>query len=114
MSLSDQKAVQSTVAAWAKAWSRQDMNGYFATYSRQFSAGNMTRAQWEADRRLKILGKRAITVDINQLQVTGSGDQATARFQQIYTSDNFKGNSRKTLALTKQGERWVIIRESVN
>lgn len=90
------------------------MNGYFATYSRQFSAGNMTRAQWEADRRLKILGKRAITVDINQLQVTGSGDQATARFQQIYTSDNFKGNSRKTLALTKQGERWVIIRESVN
>ena len=90
------------------------MNGYFATYSRQFSAGNMTRAQWEADRRLKILGKRAITVDINQLQVTGSGDQATARFQQIYTSDNFKGNSRKTMEMDKHGQHWLIVRETVN
>ena len=90
------------------------MNGYFATYSRQFSAGNMTRAQWEADRRLKILGKRAITVGINQMQITVNGDKASARFQQIYTSDNFKGNSRKTLEMSKQGPRWLIVRETVN
>jgi hypothetical protein len=48
------------------------------------------------------------------MQITVNGDKASARFQQIYTSDNFKGNSRKTLELSKQGERWLITRESVN
>lgn len=90
------------------------MNGYFDAYTRNFTPGNMSRSQWEADRKLKILSKRAITVGINQMQITVNGDKASARFQQIYTSDNFKGNSRKTLELSKQGERWLITRESVN
>ncbi len=90
------------------------MSGYFAAYTRSFTASNMSRSQWEADRQLKILGKRSITVGINQLQITVNGDKAVARFQQLYTSDNFKGNSRKTLELSQQGERWLITRESVN
>ncbi len=109
-----QQAIQTAVTAWAKAWSQKDMNGYFDAYTRNFTPGNMSRSQWEADRKLKILSKRAITVGINQMQITVNGDKASARFQQIYTSDNFKGNSRKTLELSKQGERWLITRESVN
>ncbi len=110
----EQQAIQTAIAAWAKAWSQKDMSGYFAAYTRSFTASNMSRSQWEADRQLKILSKRTITVGINQLQITVNGDKAVARFQQLYTSDNFKGNSRKTLELSKQGERWVITRESVN
>ena len=90
------------------------MNGYFDAYTRNFSSGSMSRSQWEADRKLKILSKRTITVGINQMQITVNGDKASARFQQIYTSDNFKGNSRKTLELSKQGERWLITREFIN
>ncbi len=90
------------------------MGGYFAAYTRNFSSSNMSRSQWEADRQLKILSKRTITVDISQLQISVNGDKAIARFQQVYTSDNFKGNSRKTLELSQQGERWLITREFVN
>ena len=111
---SDQQAIQKAIATWAKAWSQKDMSGYFAAYNRNFSSSNMSRSQWEADRRLKILSKRSITVGINQLQITVNGDKAVARFQQVYTSDNFKGNSRKTLELSQQGERWLITREFVN
>jgi tetratricopeptide (TPR) repeat protein/ketosteroid isomerase-like protein len=109
-----QQAVQAAVAAWAKAWSQKDMNGYFAAYTRNFTPGNMSRSQWEADRQLKILSKRSITVDVQQLQISIQGDKASARFRQIYTSDNFKGNSRKTLELSQQGDRWLITREFVN
>lgn len=111
---SDQDAVKSAVLGWAKAWSQKDMNRYLAAYASNFQTGNMTRAKWEADRQLKILSKKTISVNVNQLQVAVNGNNATARFQQIYTSDYFQGNSRKTLELHKQGERWVIIRESVN
>lgn len=90
------------------------MDGYFAAYTRNFTSGNMSRSQWEADRKLKILSKRTISVGIQQMQISVSGDKATARFQQIYTSDNFKGNSRKTLELSQQGGRWLITREFVN
>lgn len=110
----DQVAVKSAVLSWAKAWSQKDMNRYLAAYASNFHTGNMTRAKWEADRQLKILSKKTISVHVNQLQIDVKGDKATARFQQIYTSDYFQGNSRKTLELHKQGERWVIIRESVN
>lgn len=110
----EQQAIQTAIATWAKAWSQKDMGGYFAAYTRNFSSSNMSRSQWEADRQLKILSKRTITVDISQLQISVNGDKAIARFQQVYTSDNFKGNSRKTLELSQQGERWLITREFVN
>jgi tetratricopeptide (TPR) repeat protein/ketosteroid isomerase-like protein len=110
----EQQAIQTAIAAWAKAWSKKDMSGYFAAYTRSFTTSNMSRSQWEADRQLKILSKRTITVGINQLQITVNGDKAVVRFQQVYASDNFKGSSRKTLELSKQGERWLITREFVN
>lgn len=110
----EQQAIQTAITAWAKAWSQKDMGGYFAAYTHNFSSSNMSRNQWEADRQLKILSKRTIAVDISQLQISVNGDKAIARFQQVYTSDNFKGNSRKTLELSQQGERWLITREFVN
>ncbi len=110
----EQQAIQTAVSAWARAWGQKDMDGYFAAYTRNFTSGNMSRSQWEADRKLKILSKRTISVGIQQMQISVSGDKATARFQQIYTSDNFKGNSRKTLELSQQGDRWLITREFVN
>lgn len=110
----DQDAVKSAVIAWARAWSNKDMSRYFAAYAPHYTMANMSRAKWEADRQLKILSKKTISVSLNQLQINVTGDKATARFQQIYTSDHFQGNSRKTLELQRQGERWVITRESVN
>ena len=48
------------------------------------------------------------------MKVTAKGDTALVRFQQIYSSDNLKGTSRKTLDMVRQGQNWLIVRESVN
>lgn len=108
-------AVRTAVQAWAKAWSHKDMEHYLEAYASSFvPSERQTRSKWEADRRLRILSKKSITVEVRQLKVTLDGKSATAQFQQIYASDNFTGNSRKTLELVKQGGRWLIARETVN
>lgn len=108
-------AVRSAVQAWAKAWSRKDMEHYLEAYAGSFvPSERQSRSKWEADRRLRILSKKSISVEVRQLKVTFEGKNATAQFQQIYASDNFTGNSRKTLDLVKQGGRWLIARETVN
>jgi len=111
----DQADVRSAVSAWAKAWSQKDMNRYLVAYASSFNPPDkLSRTKWESDRHLRIMSKKSISVDVNNLKIEVSGNKALAHFQQIYESDNFKGNSRKTLEMVKQGDRWLITREAVN
>ena len=108
-------AIRHAVQAWAKAWSRKDMDHYLDAYAPNFSPPEQQpRSKWEADRRQRILSKKSISVELRQLKISASGKTGTVQFQQIYTSDNFTGNSRKTLEMVKQGGRWLIVRETVN
>jgi len=111
----DSTDIRNAVLAWAKAWSQKDMNRYLGAYASSFTPPDkMSRAKWESDRRARIVSKKTISVDVNNFKVEATGNKATARFQQIYESDNFKGNSHKTLELVKQGDHWLITRETVN
>jgi tetratricopeptide (TPR) repeat protein len=111
----DSTDIRNAVAAWAKAWSQKDMNRYLGAYASSFTPPDkMSRAKWESDRRTRIVSKKTISVGVNNFKVEATGNKATARFQQIYESDNFKGNSHKTLELVKQGDHWLITRETVN
>ena len=101
--------------AWAKAWGQKDMARYFAAYTSSFAGPDrQSRAKWESDRQVRIVSKKSISVVVNHLKIEVNDNKATAQFQQIYESDNFKGNSRKTLEMVKNGERWLIARETVN
>jgi tetratricopeptide (TPR) repeat protein len=109
------EAVRSAVLAWAKAWSRRDMNEYLQSYASNFvPAERLSRSQWEAERKQRILSKKSISVEIRQLKVKVEDRTATVQFQQVYSSDNFTGTSRKTLEMVKQGGRWLIVRETVS
>jgi tetratricopeptide (TPR) repeat protein len=111
----DRAAIEKAVQNWAKAWSDKDMARYYAAYADNFTPANRaSRAQWESDRRIRIVSKKSISVDVRELQISFTGETASARFQQLYTSDNLKGSSRKTLDMVRQGNRWLIVRESVN
>lgn len=91
------------------------MDHYLDAYAPNFSPPEQQpRSKWEADRRQRILSKKSISVELRQLKISASGKTGTVQFQQIYTSDNFTGNSRKTLEMVKQGGRWLIVRETVN
>jgi tetratricopeptide (TPR) repeat protein len=111
----DRAAIEKAVQNWAKAWSDKDMARYYAAYADNFTPANRaSRAQWESDRRIRIVSKKSISVEVRELQIKFTGETASARFQQLYTSDNLKGSSRKTLDMVRQGNRWLIVRESVN
>lgn len=110
-----QAAIQAAVMSWAKAWSQKDMPKYLAAYAQTYTPSDkVSRAKWESDRRARIVSKKTISVGIHQLQITLHDHKATVKFQQIYESDNFKGNSRKVLEMHKQGQQWLIVRETVN
>lgn len=108
-------AIEKAVQDWAKAWSNKDMPRYYAAYANNFTPAKwVSRAQWEADRRIRIMTKKSISVEIREIQIGFSGETASVRFKQLYTSDDLKVNSRKTLEMMQKGDRWLIVRESVN
>jgi Tetratricopeptide repeat len=107
-----QKA-EDAVKAWAAAWAGKDLKRYFAAYGSAFDPpGNMSRSAWEEERKLRIQGKSRISVKLSALQTTVSGKTAVVKFRQDYQADALVVSSRKTLTLTKVGERWVITKEA--
>ena len=60
----------------------------------------------------RILGKSKISVVVSNLDVKITGNKAQARFKQDYDADSLSVNSRKTLDLVREGNRWVIVREA--
>ena len=91
------------------------MGRYLGAYASSFNPPDkMTRAKWENDRKVRIVSKKTISVDVKNLKIEVTGNKASVRFQQIYASDNFTGNSHKTLEMIKQGDHWQITREMVN
>ncbi|MGC1172484.1 L,D-transpeptidase Cds6 family protein, partial [Polaromonas sp.] len=95
------------------AWAAKDMNAYLAAYGKDFDTpGNQTRKAWEEERRARIVGKSKISVKVSDLSVDVKGSKATAKFKQDYSADALHISSRKTLEMSRAGERWLIVRES--
>lgn len=108
------KDVETAVRNWAKAWAARDMKGYLSAYGRDFDTpGGVKRSAWEEERRQRITGKSKITVTVSNLNITVNGSKATAKFRQDYKANELAVSSRKALELTKTGDRWLIVRESV-
>lgn len=108
-----QQDVSAAIRAWAAAWAAKDMGRYLGAYSREFSPpSGQSRAEWETERTERIMNKSRISVVLSDVQVSATNDRATARFRQAYSADGLRINSRKTLELSRTGERWLIVRES--
>ena len=105
--------VANAVQEWARAWSSKNMTAYLGAYSADFDPpGNRSRKAWEEDRRVRIVPKGSITVDVSDLDIKVNGNRATAVFRQNYKAGRLVSNSRKTLEMAKEGDRWLILRES--
>lgn len=108
----EREEISNTVNGWARAWSSQDVKGYLAYYGGEFQPpGNLSRKNWEDERRSRIAGKGRINVKVEALQVSVEGNTATARFRQVYVSDQLTANTRKTLVLTQRNNKWQIKQE---
>lgn len=107
-----QRDVTSAVERWAAAWSRKDMDAYYAAYSRDFKGDKSTRKDWENERRSRITGKRKISVEVSDMKIDIKGDKATVRYRQAYRADSLNINGSKRLELTRVSGKWLIVKES--
>lgn len=108
----DKTAILTAVNNWAKAWSDMDVKSYLASYDADFQTPKgQSRKQWADERRLRIEEKGHINVKIQSPQITFKNNTATVRFRQIYSSNRLTVDSRKTLILNKQNNRWLIKQE---
>ncbi len=107
-----ERDVATAVERWASAWSRKDMNAYYAAYTRDFNGGKGSRKAWETERRDRIVSKRKISVEVSNIDVDIKGDKASVRYRQAYRADNLNINSTKRLELVRSGGKWLIAKES--
>jgi len=103
--------LRDAVVKWADAWSRKDLDAYFAAYVPGYGGGK-SPAAWKQDRRARIMGKNQIEVTVSGMVVEVDGDRATVRFRQSYRSDKLSVESNKTLVFSRAGGKWLIARES--
>lgn len=106
-----EKDIDASVKAWAAAWSKKDLDGYFSAYAKDFNGGK-SRKVWEQERRDRISGKKSISVKVVGLKVEVNGNKATAHFHQEYKADSLSVSSSKRLDLVRSGSNWLIVKES--
>ncbi|MFZ8912491.1 MAG: L,D-transpeptidase Cds6 family protein, partial [Burkholderiaceae bacterium] len=108
------RAVEKMLTQWARAWSSVDFERYASFYDVSFSNDRfMTRADWLAFRKPRIVGKSSIRVELSdiEVQVTKSNQgltRAKARFSQRYESGRLRLNARKEMDLVYRGNQWFI------
>lgn len=111
----DAAAINSSLLAWAKAWSAKDVDGYLALYAPDFAPeGGLTRAAWEQQRRERIsrparIAVRALSPEISRI----GADRVRVNFVQDYQSDSFSDQVNKTLELRATEAGWKIVREYI-
>ncbi|MDI9334316.1 MAG: tetratricopeptide repeat protein [Cytophagales bacterium] len=111
------RAIESSVENWAQAWSNRNMDAYFACYTKDFiPSSKQSHTAWQEERRQRIMGKAHISVKLSNITTTidANGMMASVTFRQEYKADALAANSRKTLQLTKVGERWLIAKETTH
>jgi len=111
----DPEEVVKAVNQWARAWSENDLPGYFAHYAADFQTPEgMTREEWEAERKARIAKPRKIQVSVNAPKVVfRDNGRVSVTFRQNYVSGTLKIASTKTLVMVRTGDRWLIQQEKV-
>ena len=105
--------VEQAVLAWAQAWSDQDVEAVLAFYSPSFLVPDgMRRLTWERLRRERIENPELLGIAIEDLVAERTGPEtAMARFIQIYDTPGYRAWVIKTLQLTADSDRWLIVDE---
>lgn len=108
------EAIRAALQAWAQAWSQKNMPTYLKAYDTTFAAPDgLTRKNWEAERKSRIVSKGKIQVSLSNIKIQAQGNTATVRFVQNYRADTLNVSSRKTLKMIQRGNQWLITHEQV-
>ncbi len=106
---------EQAVERWRAAWSSRDIESYLTAYSAHFDPGPRfrSREEWKAYKQRVIGNKRFIRVTLADLKTEMlDATHARVHFTQRFESDRFSSRDAKTLELEKNGDHWLITRET--
>jgi hypothetical protein len=107
-------SAEDLVAGWAKLWSEQNAEAYFALYADAFKPANGESAKaWRQARSAVMKRAAKISVDLENVKVIEKDGRATVSFKQTYNSNRFKSRVLKRIELVKVDGQWKIVREVV-
>lgn len=106
-------AIQRLVNRWAKSWESGNMSAYRSCYASNFRSQGMNLDQWVSHKISVRDRSKNIRIRIANARISAAGNQATAVFQQHYSSNLLKSSGAKKLELSKINGTWKITRESM-
>lgn len=102
------------VRRWAKAWSDQDLDAYFASYVDDHRSDAASSRAWRRERRARITAPREIRVVLSDIRVRQEDERAAVvTFRQRYNSDLLSRTTRKRLDMVKTPQGWKIFAERI-
>ncbi len=108
----NESAVEKALNRWAKAWGEQDVGRYIASYSPEFVQNEPNRAEWEAQRRQRLLTPGYINVILSDVKINMYNSRlAEITFTQSYQSDTYSDKVRKIVSMHNMEGDWLIIKE---
>jgi outer membrane protein, adhesin transport system len=106
--------LRQALEGWRTAWSKREVDAYLAFYAPSFvlpTGGD--RDAWTEKRKVVLVGTADISVEISDVTVTlPDAAHAVTVFKQTYRSPNYRDVVIKTLQWVREGDRWLIMRES--
>jgi murein L,D-transpeptidase YafK len=111
------KELKNFLNSWRQSWESINTKKYLSFYSLSFiNSEGMNYNVFKQHKEKTNKSKKFIRVKIDNLAILvppeHGGNVAVARFQQRYTSNNFKSDSKKIFYLKKGQTGWQIIGES--
>lgn len=95
---------------WATAWAAKDVEGYLAAYDANFlPPRDLTRAQWQAERRVRLNKPKKIEVMLSDFEVSSTGTGSLmVKLLQRYRSDSYRDTTRKGFIMVLRDGSWKI------
>ena len=108
-----ERAIEAAINRWADAWSNQDVDGYLASYAKEFiPSKGLSKKTWEKRRTERLLVPSFIEIILSNINIYMRGNNyAKVDFTQTYKSDTYKDRAKKELLMEKIDGEWLIIKE---
>ena len=108
-----EQAIEAAINRWADAWSNQDVDGYLASYAKEFiPSKGLSKKTWEKRRTERLLMPSFIEITLANINIHMRGNNyAKVDFTQTYKSDTYKARAKKELLMEKIDGEWLIIKE---
>ena len=105
--------ITAMVDAWAEAWRTKNLDAYLQHYSAQFVPDSGTRKTWLAQRKQRIAGQAGvISLKLEGVKIEADANRARVEFLQHYSNGKLNDHMNKVLSLSKEQNRWLIVKES--